>query len=440
MIGRAEPCVSVNHLSKKFARSLKRSFVYGVEDIVRTAVGQSGSKHLRASEFWALQDISFDLEQGQSIGIVGLNGSGKTTLLRIISRILQPTIGEVSVSGKIAPMLALGAGFKPALSGRENIFLNMSLLGITKQEILRKFDEVVDFAELWEAIEAPVGNYSSGMRLRLGFSCAIHTDPGILVIDEALSVGDINFRVKCRNKINELRKNGTSMLLVSHSLISIETLSDICLYLKKGRMMALGNPYETLRAYEADNIQESKQSNAAQWTNVESQALIRGTGGAARIREVRIVMPESSEAGCWVAGKPGAMEVSIGCTERVDDVSVNVMFIDMSHQQGETVQFIVSSKELGWVCLNDPQATFSLRFNPVSLRPGLYRVKLSISQGKEHDILDAAENIKLVVRDSGGMVNCLFYQPREWQIEGCQVSKPPSIACNSYEVEEAENF
>jgi len=439
MTMKLDVCVSVSQLSKKFSRSLKRSFVYGVEDIVRAVMGRPGSKQLRPSEFWALKDISFDLERGQSIGIVGLNGSGKTTLLRIISGILQPTLGEVHVNGKIAPMLALGAGFKPVLSGRENIFLNMSLLGVPHKEIRRRFDEVVDFAELWEAVEAPVGNYSSGMRMRLGFSCAVHTDPSILVVDEVLSVGDIKFRVKCRNKINELRKNGTSMLLVSHSSISIETLSDACLYLNKGRMAALGSPKEVMRAYETDNIQASTRGNAAQLAKIESQPPTHEVGGKISVRDVRFVMPGISEAGYWVAGNPGTLEILLGCTEQVDEVSVNVMIIDISHHQGETVQFIMSSKELGWLRLGIPQATLSLNFNPVGLRPGVYRIKLSISQGEMHDILDAVDNIKLVVSDSGKITNCLFYQPRDWALHGGEVARPPS-APNSLDIEEAENF
>lgn len=438
MTTKQDVCVSVKHLSKKFARSLKRSFVYGAEDIVRAAMGRSGSKKLRPSEFWALKDISFDLERGQSIGIIGLNGSGKTTLLRIISGILQPTLGEVHVNGKIAPMLALGAGFKPVLSGRENIFLNMSLLGVPHKEIRRRFDEVVDFAELLEVIDAPVGNYSSGMRMRLGFSCAVHTDPSILVVDEVLSVGDLKFRVKCRNKINELRRNGTSMLLVSHSSISIETLTNTCLYLNKGRAAALGNSKEVMRAYEADNIQASISSNAAQLTKIETQLPSHEVGGKISVRDVRFVMPGTSDAGYWVAGNPGTLEVLLGCTEQADEVSVNVMIFDVSHLQGEVVQFIVSNKDLGWLRLESQQATLSLNFNPVGLRPGVYRVKVSISQGEMHDILDVIDNIKLVVSDSGKMTSCLFYQPREWALDGCEIDRPLG-ALNSMDIEEAEN-
>lgn len=439
MTTKHDVCVSVRHLSKKFARSLKRSFVYGAEDIVRAAMGRSGSKQLRPSEFWALKDISFDLERGQSIGIIGLNGSGKTTLLRIISGILQPTLGEVHVNGKIAPMLALGAGFKPVLSGRENIFLNMSLLGIPRKEIQRRFDEVVDFAELWEAIDAPVGNYSSGMRMRLGFSCAVHTNPSILVVDEVLSVGDLKFRVKCRNKINEIRRNGTSMLLVSHSSISIESLANTCLYLNKGRVAAMGSPKEVMRAYEADNIQASISGDAAQLATIETQLPSHEVGGKISVRDVRFVMPGISEAGYWVAGNPGTLEVVLGCTEQVDEISVNVMIFDITHLQGEVAQYIKSSRELGWLRLDSRQATLSLNFNPVGLRPGVYRVKLSISQGEMHDILDAVDNIKLVVSDSGKMTNCLFYQPRDWALQGGEVARPPS-APDSLDIEEAESF
>ena len=423
--------ISVKNVSKKFSRSLKRSFIYGAQDILKSLTGIAGSADLRPSEFWALREISFKLKKGQSIGIIGLNGGGKTTLLRIISGILKPTRGEVTVNGKIAPMLALGAGFKPALSGRENVFLNMGLLGIPYNTILERFQDVVDFADIRDAIDAPLGTYSTGMRMRLGFSCAVHTDPTILVIDEVLSVGDAGFRAKCRNKINELRKSGTSMLLVSHSAISIEALCDECIYLKKGRIAKIGIPSTVLRAYEEDSIRRAKDSHKIQkkgvWKAGHLTQPLDSENHRLRLSNIRIFSPDADASGYWVAGQSGILEIDLlnSTSTKMNDISINIIVIDLSHHQGEAVQFFVSSKEVGWFSIEGATSTISLNLAAVGLIPGIYRIKLSVSQGDMHDILDSHDNIKLVVKNPGDIGKCLYYQPRDWAIAGGNIGRAP---------------
>ena len=208
--------LSVNGVSKKFCRDLKKSLMYGVQDIASELFGVRGSENdnLRKKEFWALQDVSFELRRGEALGLIGKNGSGKSTLLRVIAGLIKPDKGTVEVIGRVAPLIALGAGFNPVLTGRENIYANMSILGLAKEEIDDRFDEVVEFAEIGEAIDSPVQTYSSGMAARLGFSCAIHTEPDILLIDEVLAVGDINFKQKCFRRLHELIQKGTSFILV----------------------------------------------------------------------------------------------------------------------------------------------------------------------------------------------------------------------------------
>ncbi len=408
-------CVSVSGVSKKFSRSLKRSFVYGARDIGRLLIGQAADETLRPSEFWAVRNVSFDLQRGKSIGIVGLNGSGKTTLLRMISGILPPTVGEIKVNGRIAPMLALGAGFKPVLSGRQNIFLNLSLLGVSERQIRERFDSIVDFAELSEAIDAPLGTYSSGMQARLGFACAVHTDPQIMVVDEVLSVGDTRFRMKCRNRINELRRNGTSMLLVSHSSVLIETLSDECVYMRKGKVAAQGNPAEILRIYDADHAASAAHLHAKR--DEDKQHLIR-SGRPLNIVSVMLATGRSPDAGYWVCGLEGDLTVHIDASKPVDEISVNLMVFDQTHQPGETVLFITSSRDQGRLSLKAGKTSVNLRLPQVGLRPGTYRLKVSISTGADHDLVDAIDNVRLVVRDAGWATNNLYYQPRGWDCTG----------------------
>jgi len=408
-------CVSVRDVSKKFSRSLKRSFVYGASDIGRLLTGREADETLRPSEFWAVRNVSFNLQRGKSIGIVGLNGSGKTTLLRMVSGILRPTVGEVVVNGRIAPMLALGAGFKPVLSGRQNIFLNLSLLGVPERQIRERFDSIVDFAELSEAIDAPLGTYSSGMQARLGFACAVHTDPKIMVVDEVLAVGDTRFRMKCRNRINELRRDGTSMLLVSHSSVLIETLSDECIYMRKGKVVMQGAPTRVMRRYDADHAAASAQRDAQR-----EQDLSRAPqdGRPLNIASVKLATALAPDAGFWVCGLEGELAVNLEAVGPVDDISVNLMVFDQTHQPGEAVLFIKSSRDQGRLALMAGESRVNLKLPQVGLRPGTYRLKVSISKGAQHDLIDVVDNVRLIVRDAGRARNNLYYQPRDWVCTG----------------------
>lgn len=200
-------------------------------------------------DFWALRDISFHLEKGETVGIVGRNGSGKTTLLQLISGTLLPTEGTCIVNGRVAALLALGAGFNPEYSGEENIYLYASLLGLSKQEINDRYNSICEFADIGEFISQPIKKYSSGMHMRLAFSVAIHVEPDILIVDEALAVGDEAFQRKCYARLEELKKGGMSLLFVSHSAGSVINLCDRALLLEKGKLLTIGEPKAIIGAY-----------------------------------------------------------------------------------------------------------------------------------------------------------------------------------------------
>lgn len=199
--------------------------------------------------FHAIRDMDLEVKQGEVLGIIGENGSGKSTLLKLICRVLRPGVGDVSVNGNISPLLELGAGFDPELTGRENIYLNGSLMGFTKKEMDKKFDNILRFAELENFIDTPVKNYSSGMYMRLGFSIAIDVDPDILIIDEILAVGDVSFQKKCINKINEFKAQGKTIILVSHDLPFIRSFCSVTLWLNGGKKAALGPTDEVIEKY-----------------------------------------------------------------------------------------------------------------------------------------------------------------------------------------------
>jgi len=212
--------------------------------------------------FSAVTNVSFTVPKGQTLGVIGRNGSGKSTLLKLVAGITKPTTGTVRVSGRVSALIELGAGFHPEISGRENVFINGIMLGLTKREITRRFDEIVDFAELQEFIDAPVKNYSSGMYMRLGFAVAIHVDPDVLLVDEVLAVGDEGFTHKCLDKFAEFKRRGKTILLVTHSLGLVEKFCDEALWMDAGQMKVQGDPKRVVGAYITD-VQKSEEQQLA---------------------------------------------------------------------------------------------------------------------------------------------------------------------------------
>src|SRR5690606_278607 len=203
-----EVLVRVENVSKKFCRDLKRSLWYGVKDILTEIYGSRKEQdHLRRHEFWAVNDVSFELRRGECLGLIGHNGAGKSTLLKILNGLIKPDRGRVVIKGRVGALIELGAGFNPILTGRENVYVNGSILGLSKSEIARKLEAIVEFSEIGEFIDTPVQYYSSGMRIRLGFAIAAQLEPDVLLVDEVLAVGDIGFVLKCFNKMDALLKN-----------------------------------------------------------------------------------------------------------------------------------------------------------------------------------------------------------------------------------------
>ncbi|HEY2645785.1 MAG TPA: ABC transporter ATP-binding protein [Candidatus Acidoferrales bacterium] len=210
---------------------------------------RDGRSELQEREFWALQDINFQVRKGEAWGIIGANGAGKSTILKLLSKVLKPTRGEIKIHGKVSALIEVGAGFHPDLTGRENVYLNGCILGMKRQEIARKFDEIVEFAGISEFIDTPVKRYSSGMYARLGFAVAAHVDPDILVVDEVLSVGDMEFQRKCLDRMHRLVAEGTTVIFVSHNLQAVQMLCSRALLLKTGNVMAIGTTAQVMSEY-----------------------------------------------------------------------------------------------------------------------------------------------------------------------------------------------
>ena len=292
--------IIVSELSKKFCKSLRRGLYYGAIDILASAVSpnRAGTRKLRKDEFWAVDDVSFSIARGDTFGVIGQNGSGKSTLLKILNGILLPDSGTVTMNGRVGALIEVGAGFNPVLTGRENIYLNGAILGMTKAEIARKFDSIVAFADVGEFLDVPVRNYSSGMSVRLGFAVAIHAELDMLLVDEVLAVGDAQFQYKCYDRINELRARGTTIILVSHSMSVVERVCTRTLVMDHGKPVFLGPTAEAIEQY----------------FNVLSDVARSNTATAELdLKEVRFLGTTVSQA----AGAPGA-GIPFGSDFRID--------------------------------------------------------------------------------------------------------------------------
>ncbi|MCD6579043.1 ABC transporter ATP-binding protein [bacterium] len=242
--------IRVDHVSKKYCKSLKRSMLYGINDITKNIFGLSShSEKLRKNEFWALDDIFFDLKKGETLGIIGPNGSGKTTLLKLLNGIFWPDKGRLTVNGRVGALIEVGAGFHPLLTGRENIYINAAILGMTKKEVDKRFNDIIEFADIGDFLDTPVKYYSSGMFVRLGFAVAVHCEPDILLIDEVLAVGDEGFQNKCFNKIGELKKNGTTTIIVSHNMHIISTFVEKVVFINNAKYKFFNNVAEGIKEY-----------------------------------------------------------------------------------------------------------------------------------------------------------------------------------------------
>lgn len=272
--------VQFANISKKYQLGMTRTAVPALlSGLLKKGLRRRDDTPLQDQVLWALQDVSFELNQGDSLALVGANGAGKTTILKLLANITKPTRGEICVHGSLSALIELGAGFHPDLTGRENIFLNGTILGLSRSEIARRFDEIVAFSEIERFIDTPVKRYSSGMIVRLGFAVASSIEPDILLVDEVLAVGDAAFQQKCLKRIRALIDNGTSIIFVSHNFYLVQAVCNTALYLQHGRMKQFGPTKDVIDLYEYDLHQErARRFEASPATN----------GNAAEVHDVEI--------------------------------------------------------------------------------------------------------------------------------------------------------
>ena len=322
----------------------------------------------KKEEFWALTGVNFTVEKGEVVGIIGANGAGKSTLLKILSQITYPTTGEIRIDGRVGSLLEVGTGFHPELSGRENIFLNGAILGMTKKEIVQKFDEIVEFAGIEKFLDTPVKYYSSGMYVRLAFSVAAHMEPDILVIDEVLAVGDAEFQKKCLGKMNEITKQqGRTILFVSHNMEAIKQLCDRCVLLDKGRVIKDGKTNEVLDYYLNKNLQ--KQSVFDFSSNPDKEA---------EITKVTILNKDHNPSNQLPVSEPFYIKCDYSINKTIKDSVVSVFIFSAG---GELMLFSSDGDKDGHLRVYE-EGKYSTTFTvPQFLfTPGFYSFNLSIQK------------------------------------------------------------
>lgn len=379
--------VRVEGVSKKFSLSLRSGLKHGLADSARRLFGLDKDSHeLRPGEFWALRDVSIELGRGEALGVMGVNGSGKTTLLRILNGSYSPDTGRVMMRGRIGALIAAGAGFSPMLTGRENIFVSGSLLGMSDPEIRRHFDEIVHFADLEQFIDMPVRNYSSGMSVRLGFAVAVLGEPDILLVDEVLAVGDISFQKRCYERILKMQRNGTTVIFVSHSVGAIWAVCTCGLFLDEGRSSGKIPVEELGRAYDLRNFRGKVQEKPQQASGSADDALPNSYGGA-RGGEGSVFV-DKLEIG---SSAPGNTPAEIGFGEplllrmhvRALSPIPNVLFrysIDSVHYKFIFTTDSAYADGMGPLNLPAGRYVVTTEIPRQSLRPGIYTVNLAVCQ------------------------------------------------------------
>jgi len=432
--------ITVTSASKVYRRySRRRQF----STLKSALLSRSLIANLRPDEmFSAVRDVTFSVRKGRTLGVIGRNGSGKSTLLKLVAGITKPSTGSVEVDGRISALIELGAGFHPEISGRENVFINGIMLGLSKREITRRFDEIVEFAEMKEFIDAPVKTYSSGMYMRLGFAVAIHVDPDVLLVDEVLAVGDEGFTHKCLDKFAEFKRRNKTILLVTHSLGLVERFCDEALWMDGGQMKGLGDPKRIVGAYiTAVEVTEEHQLAAGDARAQESAAVVspdepasavlpdhpietvagpadmfRATEGRWGSREVEITDvelrgPDGEAAHVFHSGQPLTVRIALRSPVEIDDF---VIGIGLFNAEGVCCYGTNTSIEelKGERIVGDAEARFTIE--SLDLVEGTYKLDVAIHKvdGYPYDYhrLLYTFRVKSRTKDVG------IYRPRhEWQ-------------------------
>ena len=403
--------IEFKNVSKRYRLGLTRT---SLPDLIskwaKNIIKPRSADYPTEQYLWALRDVSFDLAKGESLAFIGPNGAGKTTILKLLANITQQTEGDIKINGRLSALIELGSGFHAELTGRENIYLNGTILGLNKREIDRRFDQIVDFSELENFIATPVKRYSSGMQVRLGFSVAACIEPEILLVDEVLAVGDSVFRQKCVNRIHELINKGTSILFVSHNLWLVQSVCSRAIYLRKGQIEAIGDTGEVIDIYDRE-ISEERSKNYELSTQEHFVA-----GGDIEIKKIDVVGFDSQDQS-FHNDQPAEIHVYYTAYREIGEANVVVRII---RSDGLTCCMMRTKVDGFPLSIRHGAGVISLVINPLQLYGGSYYIQAMIR--------DSTDAIKFVSASSNWIyvegsvlshqtMNGVFEPNREWNFE-----------------------
>ena len=391
-----------DHVSKKYLVRHEAAVDGTRNKLVRRL--RSWRRH--AEVFWAVHDVSFEVRRGEAFGIIGHNGAGKSTILKLLSNITTPTSGEITIRGRLSALIEVGSGFHPELTGRENIYLNGSILGMRRREITKKLDDIVDFAGVRQFIDTPVKRYSSGMYVRLGFSIAAFLDPDILLLDEVLAVGDAAFQSKCLQRITELKQGGTTIVFISHDLGAVERLCDRVILMQRGELVASGAARDVIADYQhratgsASPSQQSAPPAAGELKKVEMTSLAFHDA-------------EGSEAVASSTGTPVTVRFEYVAHAAVKDVVFEIVFFS---GDGKLQCQLTTEPSDERINLEPGAGVIEFSCPELALQPGIYHLDTVIKHRDAPTALDWHPRCTSIRVDPGKIVHGQFYMPHQWRL------------------------
>ncbi len=418
-----KPIISVENLSKQYRIGTKLPYKTFRETLMNVVTSPArlfrGNGSRENNTIWALKDVSFDVKEGEVLGIIGRNGAGKTTLLKILSRVTEPTEGEVRIRGGVGSLLEVGTGFHPELTGRENIFLNGAILGMSKEEIKKKFDEIVAFAEIEKFLDTPVKRYSSGMYVRLAFAVAAHLEPEILIVDEVLAVGDAAFQKKCLGKIGDVAKEGRTVLFVSHNMGAVNQLCEKGLLMKNGQISFKGNIRDVVNEYMTEY--KTKTANSVDLTVLKHG----GYRNFAFLRQLSIFNETMTPCNVFEMGRTMIAHLQVDITSDMDNVEIG---LKISNLMDMAIHYYVSSWEGMKLDLKKGTYTFEIKVPNILLFPGKYLLGSWVLKDGHwsDDNVAGITTIEIVSSDITGNFHALNIKNNfeKYVNSGCEVYAP----------------
>ena len=404
--------ITLEHVSKRYRAAVRLTVR---EELARLAwslvPGVNGAARATGDDFLALRDVSLEVEEGETIGFIGPNGSGKSTLLKLLAHITYATSGRVCVLGSVASLIEVGAGFHPELSGRENVYLYGSIMGMRRADVRAKFDRIVDFAELHEVIDTPVKRYSSGMYVRLGFAVAAHIDPRVLLVDEVLAVGDAAFQSKCLQRIESLRRGGMTIVFVSHDMPAIERLCDRVFLLQHGGIRSEGEPRMVIADYYSAVL--AQQAPPSDGTAERTALAEAGLGRAAEIVAVRFLDRGGHGVDRLATGDPFTAQIEYRAHRAVEDPVFELLFYSLEDRLYCHYTTALAGEPIP--ALRDG-GVVEIACDELGLAPGIYRVDVSLARSGTQEVYDRQLRRYVLRVLPGRPVRGLFYSPHRWRL------------------------